>query len=221
MLKHHVQLKLFAHQHNVKQGISTSTMCCVGSPCVFWLCQTEHETHHRPTFYSQVVRLTADQQSESQPLILSNVGPSSIMLIGRSSMSVLQTFMLPCCLTIQMKMCLALSKLFQITFWLCSVLPSSTSLLASTSLAVLWFTEAERAHQSFFSFSNYFDGWTGVIAYTYVSDNIGRSHPLQLLSAQIIGKQMLGDCCWERRLKMGSDRGIVPTESRCCLISKS
>lgn len=116
MIKHHVQLKLFAHQHNVKQVISTSTMCCVGSPCVFWPRQTEHETHRRPTFYSQVVRLTADQQSESQPLILSNVGPSLIMLIARSSMSVLQTFMLPCCLTIQLKMCLALSKLFQTVF---------------------------------------------------------------------------------------------------------
>lgn len=145
MIKYHVQLKLFAHEHNVKQVMSTSTMCCVGSPCVFWPRQTEHETHHRPTFYSQVVHLTADQQSESQPLILSNVGPSLIMLIGRSSMSVLQTFMLPCCLTVQMKMCQ------KIIFWLCSVLPSSTSLLASTSLAVLWFAEAETAHQSFLS----------------------------------------------------------------------
>lgn len=34
MIKHHVQLKLFAHQHNVKQVISTSTMCCVVSPCI-------------------------------------------------------------------------------------------------------------------------------------------------------------------------------------------
>lgn len=114
MIKHHV--KLFAHQHNVKQAISTSTMCCVSSLCVFWLRQAEQETHHRLMFYSQVACLTADQQSESQPLIVSNAGPSLIVSIGRSSTSVWQTLIPPCCLTIQMKMCLALSKLFQITF---------------------------------------------------------------------------------------------------------
>lgn len=65
MIKNHVRLKLFAHQHNVKQAIPASTMCCVGFPCVFWQCQTEHETHHRLTLYSQVVRLIADEQSES------------------------------------------------------------------------------------------------------------------------------------------------------------
>lgn len=67
MIKHHVHLKLFADQLSVKQVISTSTMCWVGSPCVFWPCQTEHETHHRLTCYSQVVRLTADQQQICQP----------------------------------------------------------------------------------------------------------------------------------------------------------